>query len=162
MIVVSNTSPITNLAAIGQLDLLHQIYREVVVPEAVFQELTAESGQHPGAVVRELDWIRCRSVSKSAVVMALQLELDAGEAEAIALAQELAADLLLIDEHLGRVVAARLGIRIIGLLGVLIEAKHRRLIAEIKPLVDALMNRGFRIGNDLYVRVLEAAGEQKR
>ena len=162
MIVVSNTSPITNLAAIGQLDLLHQIYREVVVPEAVFQELTAESGQHPGAVVRELDWIRSRSVSKSAVVMALQLELDAGEAEAIALAQELAADLLLIDEHLGRVVAARLGIRIIGLLGVLIEAKHRRLIAEIKPLVDALMNRGFRIGNDLYVRVLEAAGEQKR
>ena len=162
MIVVSNTSPITNLAAIGQLDLLHQIYREVVVPEAVFQELTAESGQHPGAVVRELDWIRSRSVSNSAVVMALQLELDAGEAEAIALAQELAADLLLIDEHLGRVVAARLGIRIIGLLGVLIEAKHRRLIAEINPLVDALMNRGFRIGNDLYVRVLEAAGEQKR
>ena len=118
MIVVSNTSPITNLAAIGQLDLLHPIYREVVVPEAVFQELTAESGQHPGAIVRELDGIHRKSVSNSAVVRALEVELDAGEAEAIALAQELAADLLLIDEHLGRVVAARLGIRVIGLLGV--------------------------------------------
>lgn len=66
MIVVSNTSPITNLAAIGRLDLLHQIYREVVVPEAVFQELTAEAGQHPGAIVRQLDWIHRRSVSNSA------------------------------------------------------------------------------------------------
>lgn len=161
MIVVSNTSPITNLAAIAQLDLLRQIYRQVIVPEAVFQELTAEGGHHPGAIVRELDWMRSRRVSNLAVVAALQVELDAGEAAAIALAQELPADLLLIDEHLGRVVAARLGIRIIGLLAVLIEAKHRRLITEVKPLVDALISRGFRIGNDLYVRVLEAAKEQK-
>ena len=161
MIVVSNTSPITNLAAIGQLDLLRQIYRQVIVPETVFQELTAEGGHHPGAIVRELDWMQSRRVSNLAVVTVLQVELDAGEAEAIALAQELPADLLLIDEHLGRVVATRLGIRIIGLLGVLIEAKYRRLITEVKPLVDALISRGFRIGNDLYVRVLEAAEEQK-
>jgi len=161
VIVVSNSSPIINLAAIGQLELLRQLYQQVIIPEAVFQELTAESGHHPGAIVRQLDWVQTRTVSNRTVVTALQVEVDAGEAEAIALAQELAAGLLLIDERLGRIVAARLGIRVIGLLGVLIEAKNVGLIREIKPLVDALMNRGFRIGNDLYERVLQAAGEQK-
>ena len=160
MIVVSNASPITNLAAIGQLDLLRQIYGHIFIPEVVFQELTAEGGHHPGAVVRQLDWVQSRSVSSGALVTALQVELDAGEAEAIALVQQLAGDLLLIDEHLGRVVAARLGIKVIGLLGVLIEAKHRGLIEKIKPLVDALVNRGFRIGNALYERVLDAASER--
>jgi predicted nucleic acid-binding protein len=159
VIVVSNTSPITNLAAIGHLDLLRQLYQRAIIPEAVFQELTAQGGRHPGAIVQQLDWIETRGASNRAVVSALQVDLDAGEAEAIALAQELAADLLLIDEHLGRVTAARLGVRVIGLLGVTMEAKHRGLIQKIKPLVDALMKQGFRIGQDLYGRVLQAAGE---
>jgi predicted nucleic acid-binding protein len=161
VIVVSNTSPLTNLAAVGQLDLLRQIYHQIVIPEAVFNELTADGGLHPGAIVRQLDWVTCRRVSNPAIVTALEVELDRGEAEAITLSQELAADLLLIDEHLGRVVASRLGIKIIGLLGVLIDAKRQGLIPEIKPVVDALMNHGFRIGNDLYIRILEAAAEQK-
>lgn len=159
MIVVSDTSPITNLAAIGQLDLLRQIYGLVVIPEAVFQELTAAGGNHPGAIAQQLDWVETRAVSNRILVSALQVELDEGEAEAIALAQELAADLLLIDEHLGRVVATRLGVRIIGLLGVLIEAKHRGLVQEVKPLVDTLMNLGFHVKQDLYRRVLQATGE---
>jgi predicted nucleic acid-binding protein len=159
VIVVSDTSSITNLAAIGQLDLLRQIYGQVIIPEAVFQELTAIGGQHPGAVAQQLDWVETRAVSNRTLVNALQVELDKGEAEAIALAQELTADLLLIDEHLGRAVATRLGVRIIGLLGVLIEAKHRGLIQEIKPLVDTLMSLGFHVKRDLYQRVLQAAGE---
>ena len=159
MIVVSDTSPITNLAAVGQLDLLRQIYGRVIIPEAVFQELTAVGGHHPGAVAQQLDWIETRSVSNRLLVNVLRVDFDDGEAEAIALAQEMAADLLLIDEHLGRAVATRLGIRIIGLLGVLIEAKHRAMIQEIKPLVDTLMSLGFHVKQDLYQRVLQAAGE---
>jgi uncharacterized protein len=159
VIVVSDTSPITNLAAVGQLHLLRQIYGQVIIPEAVFNELTAVGGNHPGAIAQQSDWVETRAVSNRILVNALQVELDKGEAEAIALALELAADLLLIDEHLGRAVATRLGIRIIGLRGVLIEAKHRGLIQEVKPVVDNLMNLGFRIKQDLYQRVLQAAGE---
>jgi hypothetical protein len=159
VIVVSDTSPITNLAAIGRLDLLRQIYGQVIIPDAVFQELTDVGGQHPGAIVQQLDWVESRTVSNQILVTALQVELDKGEAEAIALARELAADLLLIDEHLGRAAATRLGVRIIGLLGVLIEAKHRGLIQEVKPLVDALMNHGFHVKHDLYQIVLKTAGE---
>ncbi|MGE0884985.1 MAG: DUF3368 domain-containing protein [Blastocatellales bacterium] len=159
MIVISDTSPITNLAAIGQLDLLRQLYGQVIIPEAVFRELTAQDGRHPGAIVQQLTWIETRAIANPTVVKALCAELDEGEAEAITLAQELSADLLLMDEHLGRAAAARFGLKVVGMLGVLIEAKHQGLIQAVKPLADALMNLGFRIGQDLYQRVLQAAGE---
>ena len=81
MIVVSNTSPLTNLAAIGQLDVLRQIYHQIVIPEAVFHELTAEGGLHPGAIVRQLDWVTCRRVSNPAVVTVLEVELDRGQTQ---------------------------------------------------------------------------------
>lgn len=159
MIVVSDTSPITNLAAIGQLDLLQKLYQKVVIPSAVYRELTASGGGHPGAVIQSLDWIEVKDVSNRLLVTALRIEIDEGEAEAIVLAQEMAADLLLLDERRGRLVAGRLGLRIVGLLGVLIDAKQTGLIPEIKPLLDELIRFGFRIGQELYERVLQAAGE---
>jgi len=159
VIVVSNTSPITNLAAIGQLDLLRQLYQQIVIPEAVYRELTASSSQHPGAIVQTLNWIATQAVTNQALVTALRLELDEGEAEAIALAQELSADLVLIDERDGRAIAARFGLRVIGLLGVLVEAKHQTLIPAVRPLLDALIRSGFHISQNLYSRVLQAVGE---
>ncbi len=79
----------------------------------------------------------------------------------IACAIDLNASLLLIDEQHGRTVAQRLGLRVIGLLGVLIEAKHRGLIPAVRPLLDALINRaGFWVTRDLYVQVLRAAAEE--
>ena len=159
MIVVSDTSPITNLAAIGQLDLLRQLYQQVIIPEAVFQELTTLGGRHPGAIVQHLAWVETRAVVNRNVVKALRAELDEGEAEAITLAQELSADVLLMDERLGRAAAARFSLKVVGILGVLIEAKHQRLIQEVKPLVEALMGLGFRISPNLYRQVLLTAGE---
>ncbi len=75
MIVVSDTSPITNLAAVGQLDLLRQIYGQVIIPEAVFNELTAAGGNHPGAIAQRLDWVETRAVSNRILVDALQTEI---------------------------------------------------------------------------------------
>lgn len=73
------------------------------------------------------------------VVHALQSELDAGEAEAIALAVELQAELLLVDERRARVVATRLGLNVVGVLGVLVEAKHKSLIPHLKSILGDLI-----------------------
>jgi predicted nucleic acid-binding protein len=86
--------------------------------------------------------------------------LDAGEANAIALALELQADDLLIDERLGRQEAVRLGLSIIGILGILLVAKKRSLIPQVQPVMDALINQaGFHVSPQLYQRVLDLAQE---
>jgi hypothetical protein len=93
------------------------------------------------------------------LVNILLLELDRGEAEALALAAELKADLLLIDESKGRAIAARLGFVHIGLLGMLVQAKQRGLIVAVKPILDDLIARAGFWSAELYQRVLQAASE---
>jgi predicted nucleic acid-binding protein len=76
VIVVSDTSPITNLAAIGQLDLLRRLYQNVIIPAAVYSELIAAGGSYPGAIVQSLDWVEVRDVANRLLVTALRIELD--------------------------------------------------------------------------------------
>lgn len=92
---------------------------------------------------------------------ALKLELDEGEAEAIALSVGIGAELLLIDEKRGREIADRLGLKFIGILGAIIEAKHKNLTTSTKPILDDLISKaGFWINNNLYNRVLQIAGDK--
>jgi len=162
LIVVSDTSPFVALAAVGQLDLLPQLYGEVLLPEAVYREIIAGGEGAPGVaeVASAAGWVQVRASIDVALVESLNAELDEGEAEAIALALECGAELLLIDEHRGRAIAGRYGIRVAGVLGVLIEAKTRGVLPAVKPVLDSLIAAaGFRVGDALYGHVLEAAGE---
>jgi predicted nucleic acid-binding protein len=161
MIVVSNTSPIFYLSTIGQLDLLRQLYNEVVIPTAVFNEITNVGNTDASAsIVPTLNWVKTQSATDQAFVNRLRTELDPGEAEAIALAVELNADRLLMDERLGRGAAMRVGLQVTGVLGILIAAKRNNLIQEVKPLLDALIDRvGFWVEEQLYTEVLQAVGE---
>lgn len=161
MSIVSNASPLINLARIGRLDLLRQLYGELSIPEAVWHEVVVQGTGQPGAdEVKAATWIKRQAVTNQALVRALQQELDAGEAEAIALALEVEAELLLMDEHLGRETARHLGLRYTGLIGVLIEARRKGLIGAVKPLLDALRDiAGFRVSDALYERVLQDEGE---
>ncbi len=155
--VVSNASVLINLARIGHLGLLQHLYGELTVPEAVWHEVVVAGAGYPGAQeVRDATWIRVRKVQNRQLVQALQQDLDAGEAEAISLAIENEAELLLMDERLGRQTAAHFGLRCIGLIGVLIEAKRKGLLQAIRPYLDALRDiAGFRISENLYSRVLQ-------
>ncbi len=161
MSVVSNTSPITNLAGIGQLDLLRQLYDTITIPQAVYNEMANIGRTVPGALeVQTLPWITVQPVTDRNQVEALRAVLDPGEAEAIVLALELNASLLIIDERPGRSIARQNSIPTIGVLGVLLEAKQQGLIASVQPLVDRLINElEFRVSNRLYETVLQAAGE---
>ena len=159
MIVISDTSVITNLVAIHHLCLLQQFYDLILIPEAVYRKLADIDPPVPGTVeVQTLDWLEVLSLRDRTIADQLQnqFQLDPGESEAIALALEINADLLLIDERRGRAEATRLGLRITGLLGMLVEAKQRSLIPSVKPLMDALIDTSaFRVSQPLYEQILQ-------
>ena len=161
MIVVADASPLITLAAVDQLRLLQPLYTEVLVPPTVHREATGPTPIAPGAQqVRRADWIRVQEVNDTLLIDALRVELDLGEAEAIALAVQISASVLLMDERRGRAAAQRLGCRVVGVLGVLIEAKQRQQISAVRPILDAMRTQaGFRVSEELHARVLDAAGE---
>lgn len=163
MIVISDTSVITNLVAIHHLHLLQQLYDRILIPEAVYRELADIDPPVPGTVeVQTLDWLEVFALRDRAIADQLQtqFQLDPGESEAIALALETNADLLLIDERRGRAEATRLGLRITGLLGMLVEAKQRSLIPSVKPSMDALIDTSaFRVSQPLYEQILQMVDE---
>jgi predicted nucleic acid-binding protein len=161
VIVVSDASPLTNLAAIGRLDLLRDLYQRVLIPRAVAVELQAGDalGAHAELISRA-EWIETRTVADRAAVDELLAELELGEAEAIVLAGETHADFLLMDERIGREIAAGRGLRAVGLLGTLVTAKRKGLLAAAKPVLDALVqDAGFWVGDALYQEVLRELGE---
>jgi predicted nucleic acid-binding protein len=161
MIVVSDTSALANLAIVDHLWLLESIYQTVIIPDVVARELAAASNPIIPAILQS-GWIQPQPLTNSELANQLQQErgLDAGEANAIALALELQADDLLIDERLGRQEALRLGLSIIGILGILLVAKQRSLIPQVQPVMDTLISQaGFRVSSQLYQRVLALAEE---
>jgi len=161
MIVVSDTSPIANLIVIGRLGILQELYQEVIIPPKVWSEIQAL--KNFGVDLSDFEnayWIQVNTPKNSAEVHQLLGEINKGEAEAIVLAEELAADWLLIDERLGWNVAQRKGLRTVGLLGSLVKAKERGIVQQIKPLMEDLRTKaGFWVGEKLVARVLKIAGE---
>lgn len=161
MIIISDTSALSNLVLVDHLWLLEAIYQTVIIPDVVANELAAANNPTISAIL-QLSWIKTQSLTNSQLANQLEQErgLDAGEANAIALALELQADDLLIDERLGRQEALRLGLSIIGILGVLLIAKQRNLIPHVQFVMDALINQaGFRVSPQLYQRVLVLSQE---
>lgn len=160
MIVISNTSPISNLAAIGQLELLQQLYGNIIIPPAVYQELINSGDTDPATLaVQTLGWIQTQPVLDRVLLETLQTNLDPGEAEAITLAVEIHADRLIIDERRGRNEAIRLGLQVTGLLGIVLAAKQQGLIPLVQPILDDLRANSFWIRDALYAEVLRLAGE---
>jgi len=161
MIVVSNTSPLTNLAAVGQFDLLRLLYQQIHIAEAVWSELHADGQRWPGAQeVAKAGWIRRAHARNHSLVIALQRDLDRGEAETIALALEQRADLVLLDEREGRRAATRLGLKVTGVVGILLEAKVQGHLAAVQPLLYRLRTEaGFFVSDSLYNLALELSQE---
>ena len=161
MIVVSNTSPIINLAAIGKLDLLKKCFGKVYIPPAVYDEITVKGSGEPGDIeVRTVDWIEVVEVKDTSLLLLLRKDLDDGEAASIVLSIQLDSDLLLLDEFDARSIASKLRLRFIGLLGVLMRAKEAGYVQKVKPLMNSLKKQaGFWIDDDLYQYVLNVVKE---
>jgi uncharacterized protein len=163
VIIVSDTSPISNLAVVGHIHLLPKLFGNIIIPSIVYQELLANGVNHPVTqITLSVTWLEIVSVSdrQQAIFLERLNNLDPGEANAIALALELKADQLLIDERLGRREAKLQGLKIIGVMGILLAAKHQAFIPFVRPVMDALIQQAnFRVSSDLYAEVLKLADE---
>lgn len=160
MRVVCNTSPLILLAKIRRLDLLRRLYDEVLIPSGVLKEIEAKptkEAKRIQALLRNRKF-HLSTTSKRAL-SEVPKDLGAGEREAIALAVESKADLIILDDKEGRRVARSKGLRVTGTLGLLIEARERGLIPSIRRELDHLMEAGIWINEALYHRILQEFGE---
>ena len=158
-LVVVNTTPIIALSLIGELDLLRLLYGQVLAPPSVEAEVLAGGRGGTGrSELQEASWLRIVSLQDPNRADLLA-DLDRGEAEVIALAQELSADLVIIDERLARRHARRLGLTLTGTLGVLLKAKQLGYVKFVAPLIDRLRQDGIRLSDVVVAEVLALADE---
>lgn len=153
MLVVSNTSPILNLAIVDQLHLLQEQFQEVLIPSEVLDELKIDEERPGSSAIAEAisaGWIQVREINNELLIQVLKRTLDDGEAAAITLASEMKANLILIDERDGRRVAKSLGLQVTGVLGILLRAKQTNKLESVQPIIEKLITlAGFRISPNL-------------
>ena len=161
MIVVADTSVLINLCRVNQGSLLRKLFYEVVIPPAVAMEFARLAAAVPRFTGLSLpDGIRQQTPAALLPAVRDAIGLDAGEAAALSLAVEIHADAVLVDERRGHEVAQTLGLRTIGVLGILLRAKTERLLPAVSPVLDALQREaGFWVSESLRKEVLRVAGE---
>lgn len=163
MLVVSNTSPLLGLGAIGRLDLLHHQFGVVLIPSIVLAELRVDEDLPGSKALGEAlaaRWIETRPVANIALARVLRRDLDGGEAEAITLALETHADVVLLDERAGRMAAREVNLGVTGTLGVLLRARREGQIASLAAEIAALRTKiGFWISPELEKLLLAECGE---
>jgi uncharacterized protein len=156
--VVSNTTPLLSLLKIGKLHLLKELYQEIIIPLEVYKEIEAGRDKAYYINLKTLDWIKILSIENT-LSLSYFLDLDKGEAEAIILASEIKANLILLDEALGRFHAKHASLKVTGTAGILLKSKKNGLIKELKPLLFELREKKVWLGDDLIKNLLALAGE---
>ena len=158
-LIISNTTPIINLAEIGRLDILHGLFGSVTTPPAVVEELLAKQSIFPNAA-KAAEHFQVIAPANCLLVRTFQSLAHAGEAECLALAMENPDSLLLLDDLQARALATTNNLPFTGTLGCLVEAKRRGLVEAIAPLIEKLrVSARFWISTELQMRVLRDADE---
>jgi len=139
-IIIANATPVVSLCTIGREDILEQLFQHIIIAQAVDNELRASD--KPGAAFPELDWVDVVTVQDKPLVRSLQKDLDRGEAETIALALQIQADVVLIDEFAGYQIAKNFDLPVVRTLSLLKTAKHRGIVSEVRPLVEEMVQKG--------------------
>lgn len=149
-VIISDTSCFIVLTNIGELDLLQKVYEHVVTTIEVVTEF--------GEILP--DWVRIERVNDRYRQQLLEMQVDKGEASAIALALEIPGCTIILDDYHARKVAEKLRLNYTGTIGVIIKAKIKGLIVSIKPLLSKIRQTDFRITNEIEQQALIEAGEQ--
>jgi predicted nucleic acid-binding protein len=158
--VISNTTPLISLLKIDKLDLLRDLYGVVSIPQAVFLEIEAGKEKPYYRNLREIDWIKIE-VIRNVESRTYFFDLDDGEAEVLILAKEQNADLVILDEIMGRRYAQQLDFNITGTVGILLKSKEKGLIYSLGSLLKELAEKGTWLNPNLISKALQLAGETK-
>jgi len=158
MKVISDASTLIGLARIGQLNLLRKLYSQIIIPQAVFEEVSKEK-KAGSEKISKASYIKIEKVKDEIAVKFLLGNLGRGESEVLVLAKEKQADLILIDEKKARKMARRAGFKVMGILGLLLVSKRNGFISNIKAFIDELNKQGFRLSNRVIKEILKEAGE---
>ncbi len=157
---VVDASPLIYLAQLDRLELLRRGADEILAPPTVLRELDAKpDASTPKIEAARRAWLRSEAPRDQKLLAVLRLELDAGEAEAIALAYERSADRTVMDDLAGRRYARQLGLPLVGTLGLLLAARLRGELRSLKSEIERLHAAGFYAGDALIQKILQAAGE---
>ena len=157
--VIVNSTPLVAFWAIGRLDILRLLFNEIMIPPAVREEFLSAEKEARRKNLRDEKWIRVAELENPNRIGAFA-GLDQGEAEALALAEEQNASLVLIDERKARRYAERLKLPLSGTLGALLLAKEEKIIFAVSPLLKAIQEAGLYLHDDLVEQVLHMAGEK--
>ncbi len=149
-IIVADTSCLIVLERIGKIEILHRLFGTVTITHQVALEYKLPL----------LDWIKIQGFQNQQLFKELQYKVDIGEASAIVLATELSDSLIILDDYRAREAANKLGLKITGTLGIIIKAKEKGLIDKVKPLLDSLVQIGFRLHPNIYIEILKISGEE--
>lgn len=155
--VVSNATPIISLAVIDRLALLEDIFKRIYIAEAVYDEMN--SARYPGYKELDSPLFEVKRINDRKNLDFLLNDLDLGEAESILLASEIKADALIMDERSGYKIAQKRGLPVIGTLTVLLMAKKRGMIKEVKPTLDEMIRKGRWYSKYVYNYFLRSVGE---
>lgn len=159
--VVVNTTPLIALSHVGQLDILKKLYGKVTIPEAVYNELSVKAESVcKKAVDSSLDWIRVDKIKNQMAKTMYKTQLHDGEVEVMILAKEVAADVVIIDDANAKKHAKYLGLPVTGTLGVLIKAKQKGYINELRPILQRMVESGIYLSQSLIELCLKQAGEE--
>ena len=160
MRIICDAAVLIGLAKIGKLNLLEKLYRKIYIPWGVYNEVVIRGRGRPGAEeIDQAKWVGRIKVKDRTAVNLLVSEFGQGESEVLVLGKELKADWLILDDARARTAAISAGYRVIGLAGILLLAKQRNLIEDIKPLFDELVDKNFRLSDKIMQTILEKAGE---
>ena len=154
MIVVSDTSPICYLLLINQIEILQVLYNVVTIPQTVADELSASESPPlvKNWITQRPNWLQIQAIE---TIQSIELEkLDPGEREAILLAEQLKADLVILDDKAARGIALKRGLRIIGLLGILKDAARAGLL-DLERTFEQLREIGFWVAPSLLEQLLK-------
>ncbi|MGL4344903.1 MAG: DUF3368 domain-containing protein [Cellulosilyticaceae bacterium] len=162
--IVCNSSPIIGLSMIGRLDLLWKLFDEVIIPAEVYKEVVgtcsvARAGDRELAQAVAEGKIKIYHVKNTALVDQLYGRLHHGELEVMVAAKELGLKHVIIDDRSARYFAHTMMIKTLGLIGLLLLAKQKNIIQEVKPYLDQLIERDYRVSVKLYNQILEKAEE---